>query len=447
MPTHRALYLELQQQLQSHDMRLIHGGKGQGDNDRVNRIRGLLAGSASAEEALVKSAAYFNIPTTEITDEVENAHSNARDFLIEERNDQYQDVCEEINTTLRHAAWLEKQCSRISKNQSELISDIHYDAWKRHVRNNTLGDPDVTAELLKWILHAEEHYQFSHQDQFYRRTAPTPKESLQHKKYIVFKEKQLTLERAVKAALQKPTAKSSKAKTKTPAVMNADELAGFRNEAKFKLPVAINAQHSDRMVLALRAVTAHLRALNNDQISRKRALRFLQNVRKLQLWQSELGDAVHCDSCMQNFDPANIFVLGVCGHVVCTNCLATQDRASDQSCVIKNCLAAVQAYHVHSALEMNSADDPLAKYGAKLDEIVKTINGISNYDQVLLFVQFDALIEQVAKVLELEKITHYAIHATSRDALKNIDDFQENATATRRKVLILNPTSESAAGA
>ena len=417
---------------------VLSRGFAKGGSDRVDRIRQLLKGSDSAEAALVKSAAYFVLGSTDMTaetvsSETGNAPRNTCDTVIGERNNQYQELCDKIKKTLRNAVWLEQQCSQITANDLKLVSDTHYHGWKRDIRNNFLGDPELIVEFQQWILQAEKNHHPNHEILFYRFDPLTADEKDLLVEYLKTKNE---LKKA------KPSTKISKMDAE-----EEEELVGSQIQAYFQLQKAIDAQqHPNKMVLALREVTASLRSLSQDVLSQRRAFRFLQTVRKLQRWQSELGEAVGCDSCREYSDPSHIFILGICGHVVCTRCLASQDREFDECCSVENCKAAAQSYHIHAATDYGLASDQLTKYGAKLEAIVKAIKGTPKTDQVLLFVQFDNFIPRVAKVLEAEQITHYAICPKNTQRMKEMEEFQKDKSDARKKVLILDPASETAAG-
>ena len=239
-----------------------------------------------------------------------------------------------------------------------------------------------------------------------------------------------------------------------------------------------NKFHPDdkaEMVRALRVIAGHLRSLSAELVARIRALRFFEAVQYLQLWQSGLESEIDvipppvCTGCQSTAKgPSEIFVLGVCGHFACKTCLAGGERAG--KCVANRivqkpfqgeqveieefiCGAPAQPHHLHSATDLGAKDSAASKYGSKLDAVIDLIkNKIPSPDQVLLFVQFDDLIVQVATALKAEKVTNFAITERSGAwAADMIEDFQENdgsiTTMKKKKVLILNSSNSTAAGA
>ncbi|MCJ1268073.1 hypothetical protein MMC22_007959 [Lobaria immixta] len=504
-PTQRALFMELQQQLEAQDMRIIRGGRTKNDGDRVKRINQLLRASKSAEEALLKCAAFFVLeerssnsgddpkkarPTIENSsaegsstgdsfvdlasdaeysseatapDAKENSNQvasdnqdkaenegKACDLIIRTRKSQYQDLSDEFKIHLRHAVWLSRQCETPPPKAKP---EAHYKSWKTGVHRNEFGDPDGTAEMVRLIGDAEDNYSQSDEDEFYR-DKPT-EEEIRRERLILKKRKAKDAaakkrEKALKKKKAKGNADEDSESSASDADNNVedDELPIISDPRAFKIT---RGDHS-KFVQTLRILTGHLRVLAKELTSRVRALRFLETVKKLQHWQSEeRGEAVNCQSCPkqtlnhQNPNPSNIRVLGLCGHVACMSCLMHQDR--NGHCLVENCKAPAEEHHIHPAQDFNRKDDLNVRYGAKLDAIIDLIKSIPEDDQVLLFVQFEDLMHSVAGALKDEDITYYAIfNSQSKNAGEEMDLFQQDVSDERKKVLILNPSNESAAG-
>lgn len=502
--------MELHQQLQAQDMRISRGGRSKTDGDRVRRINQLLRASKSAEEALLKCAAFFVLEepvlipqvnpekaqtSTKASSEVwSNAQDScevgtsdaeymseepvsgtegtsnqvasdrqdeaeekekACDLVIRTRKSQYQDLRDEFQTHLRHAVWLSRQCD---KPPPLAKPEAHFKGWKVGMRRNELGDPDGTAEILRLIDDAEQNYSHGDEDEFYREK-PTEEE--------IRKERLALKKRKAKEAAAKKKAKALKARRRKRKDDEDDEASASEIEENAGDDAEDDAMDEDLTILTdprafkiargdhtkfvqtLRILTGHLRALAKELISRVRSLRFLETVKKLQLWQSEEhGEAVKCQSCPKHTpvpNPANMRVLGLCGHVSCIRCLTRHDR--NGYCLVENCKAPAEEHHIHPAQDFNQKDDQKVRYGAKLDAIIDLIKSIPEDDQVLLFVQFEDLMHSVANALDEQSITHYAIfNSQSRNAGEDMDLFQQDVSNERKKVLILNPSNESAAG-
>lgn len=489
-------------------MRIIRGGRSRTDGDRVKRINQLLRASKSAEEALLKCAAFFVLdePTAdfgvvpkkaqlsteeasegsyaedssedrapyaedtpedsadgeETSDQTASTNEDkaeeeeqACDLVICTRNSQYQDLSNEFEIHLRHAVWLSRQCDDPPEGAKP---ETHFRSWKAGVHRNELGDPDGTVELVRLIGGAERNYSYSDEDEFYVRK-PTEEELKKLK--LLSKQKKAKEAEAKRGekALKKTKGKgkadddfeaSASEIEKTATGDDAggdgedDDLPDLNDPRAYKIAPG---DHS-KFVQALRILTGHLRVLARELVSRVRALRFLRTVKRLQVWQSEEGgEAVQCQSCPEptELDPSDIRVLGLCGHVACMRCLIRQDR--NGHCLVGNCKAPAEEHHVHPAEEFNRKDDLNVRYGAKLDAIIDLIKSIPEADQVLLFVQFEDLMRSVARALHEEDITYYAIYnSQSKNAGEQMDLFQQDVSDQRKKVLVLNPSNESAAG-
>ena len=225
-------------------------------------------------------------------------------------------------------------------------------------------------------------------------------------------------------------------------------------------PVKLDRGNRTGLVQALRGLAGHLRGLSSEHVARIRALRFFRAVRCLQIWQFNLQSmnkgpsspsAPICSGCTKAATvPSQFFVLGICGHYACQDCLEIEDRAG--GCVAKiedKCLAPAEDHHVHSAADLGVDEVVRSKYGSKLDAIINLIKKhIPKKDQVLLFVQFDDLMQQISRVLKAENIRHYALREKAgTGAAKKMQNFQANGGIGRKKVLLLNSSDVTAAGA
>ena len=118
--------------------------------------------------------------------------------------------------------------------------------------------------------------------------------------------------------------------------------------------------------------------------------------------------------------------------------------------MVQGCNAAAQSHQVGNACELGE-EDPVPgegrQYGKKLEDVITLIKSIPEDDQVLLFVQFDDLMEKIASALRYHKISHYAItEKSTRPAVSWVTDFQQNKTDKKKKVLVLNPAAEISSG-
>jgi len=511
--------MELQQQLHAQDMKVCRGGKARKDSDRANRLRDLMNSSKTAEEALLKRCSWFTLPQLSGS---KKARNGACEAFVKERDQQLQQLGNELTNALRHSTWLDRQ---IEASAMEDNGDVHYHNWKGIVASKTFGDAGGSRQLLEFISVAENDYVPSHEEQFYREPQTTQEAADEKKEYLEelrqqkvrranAKEQQRIDKKQAKIDarnLKIKEAKENGPKKRIPKTVPSIEDSNFSLDIADELcddcgddsdsdndndsdenmdededsqeigldgdgqldpskdpndiyvpprdtrPFKFDPEDKSGMVQELRVLAGHLLSLSSEFVTRIRGLRFFENVRLLQVWQSGLHDEVNvfspplCSGCGKAaVASSDIFLLGVCGHLACRACLDIENRPS--ICVAKQtdgCYAAAQCHHIHCAIELGVDDGVKSKYGRKVDSIITLIKDeIPKNDQVLLFVQFDDLMEQISAALKANGISNHAlVESNSQATRKNMNDFQTNGGESRKKVLILNSANETAAGA
>ena len=282
----RAIFLELQQQVITQDMKLRESGKAEIDNDRTKRLNHLMRVSKTPEEALLKCCSHFELPDLQSGEDA----LLTCDVIVKTREAQYKSLCKKLKHQLERAAWLMQHCES---------PNTHYSSWKGHVRENSVGDPRATKELVKMIDTAE-------------------------------------------------------AQSKEPEVIDFSR----------------NSQTKKRVTLAMRELhnlAGDLRSLSDELVSRARALRFFEAVRRVQLWQSNGALAPVCAYCDRGaLAPEKTIILGLCGHIFCEDCRASTE--SGGYCVISGCRADALDYHKIKACELRHKDPGVTSapfYGKK----------------------------------------------------------------------------------
>ena len=205
---------------------------------------------------------------------------------------------------------------------------------------------------------------------------------------------------------------------------------------------------SEATVPALRDTVAGLHALAGEYVYKKRALRFIQKVSD----EEHRRDGAYLD-CGHNVDDANdVSILVHCGHDICRRCRGSVGLRTQ--CPVTGCDAPMMEYHTLKSTDLGQGGGRDAQsrsyHGKKIDDIVRLIkNDIPSDEQVLLFVQFDDLMEKIAKAFNDHNISHHAIreNLTNSKAADMMENFQEDMTPKKRKVLLLNCSNESSAGA
>ena len=194
--------------------------------------------------------------------------------------------------------------------------------------------------------------------------------------------------------------------------------------------------------------------LQREWTERRRELRLYSQALALQKWVADEKNeaAPTCSACRnvcQNPDETTLLVS--CGHVACPRCV--QRAISDnQYCGVKNCTARGTHGRPNSARRVGQAmeNSYSAQHGAKMGKVIELIeNTIPQDEQVLLFVQFDSVMEGISRTLNTAGISNYAIstRATARNRQNWMQRFQEDTGQEARRVLILDATKDTAAGA
>lgn len=452
--------MELQQQLHMQETRLSFGSSNRNDGDRVKRMRSILRTSKSPEEALLQRCSHFD--SEDFTSITTDKSQNPCELIIRKRQAEYQDVCTELGKNLRHVEWLQKQLERLSPDIAQLG---YVDRWRKSLNDDR--DPEGTRDLARLLEEAGRNYRLDHQDEFYRERQKRDvmaREMAELKKGRDAAKKASLVEKRAKEALSRPKKRNSKSCRGSSAQITAGrandggqgvrvEGLNFKNEETPEAPILpdrrlwmFDLKSSEAIINEIKPVVSHVRKLVTELLSRRRSLRFLSITQEFQLWQCQMGPPPTCCGCnILASNPSDTFVLGICGHVACTTCLKYRD--SGVGCVTQGCSSVADPQHIHLATDFAAPEPVVRSYGTKLDSIISLISDVTKHDQVLLFVQFEPLLDVICRALEASDIGYYSIsHAAVRGVASMLTDFQENVSEDKKRVLILNPSNESAAG-
>ncbi|KAJ4375110.1 hypothetical protein N0V83_002194 [Neocucurbitaria cava] len=356
---HHAVYLELSQHLISQRMQ-IKKLNNKSSSDRTDRLNASLDNSATAEEALLRSALLFETSDGE----------SGLDLLMVKRSSQYRDTEKELIKLLSGFEGLKKD--------KELIE--LYSRFKNDIRrSNWLGD----------------------------------QESMQRARGLL-----------------------SKAE-KTPTLKAFPELKNL-SETKAK-------QYTKKLLSQLRELTREL-AL------RKRSERFISTIKEY-VQQSLNGvemQSYTCSSpdCKGTTDVTHLYLISHCGHKACEECLS--GRVDDETCVEPSCNVPMQSMNLIKVSDLGSAEKHSTgrDFGTKLETVTRIIRDIPEDDQGLVFAPNEETISILEGVFDHYDISYHSPSLCRPAAASEImEDFKTNKDPDdRRKVLILNLGSESAAG-
>ncbi|KAJ3065360.1 hypothetical protein HDU98_011270 [Podochytrium sp. JEL0797] len=273
-------------------------------------------------------------------------------------------------------------------------------------------------------------------------------------------------------AVWKPTVKASKKtvkRTKVEVDEEAEEAVGSLEATLAKI-AGEGAFDVAEVLHFIREETHAGGRLQKELLGRVRSLRFFNGVDNIVLSDTRFeilanaiqecsSDACATDKTMglesQQYLVDNSAILSCCGHMGCLACVMRS--AANQKCLSPGCSIVVHdkaivpttVFGDLSSTDVNGQSTASGKFGAKLMQLVEIIQTrvIPNKEKVLVFVQFDDLMEKVGLALDQYGIGHLEIKGTSAAKSKALDLFQSSEKGTGAPVLLLNVGDESAAGA
>lgn len=374
-------------------------------------------------------------------------------FLITVRQSEMDALIVELEHSLLHAAWLELQCRRALRVEHR---GDHFRRWKSDIETVGLSDPTATAALRQYLSEAIENVHDSDEDQFYR-NAPTAEERKNEKEASDERKKQKKAKkRADKKKLrEKAAAQKRKAFRKLRAIASPDEddAGSINSDSEADdmdptqpdpLPDKIPKDDFKTLASDLRKVTSRLRGLIAEFISRTRSLRFARGAQELQQWYASQDYALDCEACGKVIvDPADLSINIRCGHLTCAECIQNTGLAI---CAVNGCAEDSGSFRLRKAVDL-AGDGRTWDYGSRLGNIIELINSLPEDEQVLLFVQFEDVMLTMSEGLEEAGIPNYALtKSAGRLVFEMMNDFQDNDGEEKKKVLLLNPSSEIASG-
>ena len=462
-------YAELQQQLQSSDMQIVLQGKTKKDSDRLRRLQALLKGCKTAPECLIKACAFFEPKDTLTThdqpseDAMDVDDSDATQSESDEEMDDSSDTAMLISGTsqsliavrekemdallvdlehnLLHAAWLELQFERAKKEEHK---NTHFRRWMSEIETVGLKDPEANATLRDYLEAALMNVDEDTEDMFYR--DPPNAEDLKNEKKAADERKKRdkakrVADRKAKEGKGAPRKRKVDPDASDSESVQADDEDPHPSAPK---PEKIGKDNFEAFVVELRNLTAHLRGLAADFTSRTRSLRFARGAHKLQQWHANPHLLPKCEGCKGFAHDSRTISINIrCGHITCAACI---ERTGLAICAVNGCGEDSGSYRQRKAEDL-VGDGRTWEYGSRLGNIIELIHNLPEDEQVLLFVQFEDVMLNMAQGLEEAGIPNHALtKSAGRKLVEMMNDFQDNNGEDKKKVLLLNPSSETASG-
>ena len=156
-PAERAIYLELDHYLQAMDMKARQQKKGGNKGDRDKRLAKVLQGSATAEEALIKRCAKF-----ELDDDEGNALRTCQD-IIDVREAQLKECKEALDEKILDTRYFYREWKATADvlgvelfDAEDKEEDNQFIKWQSMIRGEGAGDPEGTQMLVQLLDQASE---------------------------------------------------------------------------------------------------------------------------------------------------------------------------------------------------------------------------------------------------------------------------------------------------
>ncbi|KAL4975868.1 hypothetical protein BDW66DRAFT_166919 [Aspergillus desertorum] len=449
-PAEKVIYLELYKQLMTYNLQLRRSnGRG---GDQAERLDEIIANSSTPEEALLKRCTSFALQGRWDEDGQPEAATCAS--LIRTREEQLDQARDALKNKLKLAAWLYCSC----KHEHEKFSQFMHS-----VIMHNFGDKSVTEEVDPLLNAAIKDSKRNDWKFFYSGYDQKTEDKDQHgdrdqsSDIVGEDEEDEPMPRPEGGGRQR---KAQPKRTTRPKPMPAPKI-----KMKDKNEPLLSAKPTEPREFdsELRDVTAVLRKLVVEWVHRKRALRFLTAVRRIQtnLHPQHISA---CDNCQnQPSLLSKLNILGSCGHVLCTNSNCTQQTLEKEECAVDGCRGSGKRFNIISAMTLgcditstsastsdlgnsNGNIDQSSKYGgSKLDALINIITKIPLEERAVLFIQFPDLMAIASKALSSAGIPHTIITPTDQKVSSKIEKFQRDGFGDT-KVLILNLGGEMAAG-
>ncbi|GMI05451.1 hypothetical protein TrVE_jg4580 [Triparma verrucosa] len=422
-PAERAVYLELETHLKSLEMNSQKAKKSKKSSkgDREKRMNEILEDSKSAEEALLKRCAHFDLAgnSTSALETCEN--------IIKMRTTQMDDCVKDLTKQLAAAIRQRREICKIQKNWEGMVNESGgevndrlriYENDVENMNSVSGGADNEVHELIKTIL----------------TDAEAEAEEFPDRKSSRYSLANVNLAIDYESEDETEEAEAKRAKKKIP------KDGRTRDEKLYA------------MKYALREHVHALRTLNKELAGRMRSLRYFRCV--LEFNQKDVcvpcNGAAEGRSCCagKTIKAADAGVLSSCGHTGCLKCL--EFCTAREECIDPSCKAPCKSSSIVTGKELGCDEQHKAggKWGAKLTEIVKSVKKLIDAgDRVLVFVQFKDLKQKVAEALEAKGVKTLQVKGTVQTQIKSLDVMQKEVPAANDpRCLLLTMDDESSSG-
>mmetsp|Transcript_5343 Transcript_5343/g.5881 ORF Transcript_5343/g.5881 Transcript_5343/m.5881 type:complete len:626 (-) Transcript_5343:87-1964(-) len=412
----RAIYLELETYLKNlnFNAQTAKMSRKKSQSDRENRMQKVLEGSKTAEEALLKCCAHFNITGDSST------ALNTLEEIIKCRKAEKDGLEETIITSVEEAI---RQQNGIEREQSGWIT-----------LKKAQGKGEILNALARYFSQVATSDSVPHGADI--EIGERIKELVaQAKKEVIANRDEIEI---VYAHYSNENHDDEKAKKRK--VTAGDKRKGINDEDTDTFIARIFG-----MKKKLRDDVTYIQGLGKELCGRVRSLRYIEEIRRFQQDKSH----IKCIGCDTNIKIPEAALLSCCGHVGCHKCIIS--KAQKESCVVPSCTARVSGAHVvrSTNFTVNSTDESRdVEDGSKLTKMIQTIQGIiADGDRMIIFAQFDDLIERIAQTMKRNGIQTVQVKGRVEEQVKRLKPFQaESPKEGEPRVLLLKMDDEQSSG-
>lgn len=188
----------------------------------------------------------------------------------------------------------------------------------------------------------------------------------------------------------------------------------------------------------------------DELVSCTRSERFINAIVDLgaSLASNTLTHKCSSPDCRGESNPKDVVVGFRCGHMACRTCL--EARSDDTACVDDGCGSSMRMQELVKFTDIDPTGDGASSggYGRKMEAIIELLRCIPQDEQAIMFVSNEDAVNVMERILSAEGIQHHSLSQNRFKAAKALERFKKDSNPkTMRKVLILNSSSELAAGA
>ncbi|RPA73956.1 hypothetical protein BJ508DRAFT_333534 [Ascobolus immersus RN42] len=443
-PAERAVYLELEHHLEALEMTTRRKGKKGTDSDRDKRLNDSMEKSSSGQEALIKRCSFFDLGRRG-SDGLYHPDEACQNIL-QIRKLQLEQCKWEIRQALKAQ---EKAVAALGARRQK---EFYYKGYCEHVKNTGVGDGQASKYMRELIDLAKRFPDSVEEKPMWDRSGEGKEEGGESDGFFDDDEEDGPRKKRKTAA--KKGGKKEKAPAKAKAVKGkkaADEeedvdLGGGKSQPK--------TESVDEDIWAIREKTHAIKRLDKELVGRTRSLRFFENVWSLQKDLSHLNPGAKqsdytCVACHASLAPKEVALLSTCGHTGHYDCLlagAEKERCLEPACTCTaRTTAIVRASELVDAKSHSAFKPSETRYGTKMSTLVDLINSTAKDEKVLVFVQFQDLMDNVRRALLEAGIPTLVIEGNASSRSSVLQRFQTEGGDN--KVLLLNVGDESASGA